>query len=174
MCMQIFMKDLGEGINCYKSLPKHKTIIKDLDNIIQDFKTARLGVLQNRYTALTSMRAQRRSWFISAAEARSVTEIPIHCSCSALSVCFPFAWWKIYLRIRITNGHCLQNNINLSMKINCCKRRFLTLLFARAPPPWPVIKSIKYINTTNGRISLLKQIQVWTTDLFHSEINIYI
>ena len=44
MCMEIFMYALGEGINCYKSLPKHKTIIKDLDNIIQDFKTVRLGL----------------------------------------------------------------------------------------------------------------------------------
>ena len=34
---------LREGINCYKSLPKHKTIIEDLDNIIQDFKTVRLA-----------------------------------------------------------------------------------------------------------------------------------
>ena len=74
--MQIFMLALGEGINCYKSPSKHKTIVKDLDNIIQDFKTVRLGLEQNRYTALTSMNAQRRSWFISAAEA-SVTEIPI-------------------------------------------------------------------------------------------------
>ena len=32
-----------EGINCYKSLPKHKTIMEDPDNIIQDFKTVRLG-----------------------------------------------------------------------------------------------------------------------------------
>ena len=30
--------NLCEGINCYKSLPKHKTIIEDPDNIIQDFK----------------------------------------------------------------------------------------------------------------------------------------
>ena len=42
MYMQIFMLGLREGINCYKSLPKHKTIIEDLDNII-DFKTVRLG-----------------------------------------------------------------------------------------------------------------------------------
>ena len=34
---------LREGINCYKSLPKHITIIEDLDNIIQDFKTVRLA-----------------------------------------------------------------------------------------------------------------------------------
>ena len=26
-------------MNCYKSLPKHNTIIEDPDNIIQDFKT---------------------------------------------------------------------------------------------------------------------------------------
>ena len=31
--------NLREGINCKKSLPKHKTIIEDLDNIKQDFKT---------------------------------------------------------------------------------------------------------------------------------------
>ena len=31
--------NLCEGINCYKSLPKQKTIIEDPDNIIQDFKT---------------------------------------------------------------------------------------------------------------------------------------
>ena len=39
------------------------------------------------------------------------------------------------------------------------ERRFLALLFARAPHPWSVIKSIKYINTTNGRFFLVKQIQ---------------
>ena len=32
---------LREGTYCYKSLPKHKTVIEDLDNIIQDFKTVR-------------------------------------------------------------------------------------------------------------------------------------
>ena len=31
--------NLREGIDWYKSLPKHKTIIKDLDKIIQGFKT---------------------------------------------------------------------------------------------------------------------------------------
>ena len=36
--------NLREGTNCYKSLPKHKTIIEDLDIIIQDFKTVRLGL----------------------------------------------------------------------------------------------------------------------------------
>ena len=44
MCMQIIMYALGEGINCYKSLPKQNAIIKDLDNVIQDFKTVRLGL----------------------------------------------------------------------------------------------------------------------------------
>ena len=40
------------------------------------------------------------------------------------------------------------------------ERRFLALLFARAPHPWSVIKSIKYMNTTNGRFFfLVKQIQ---------------
>ena len=64
--------NLCEEINCYKSLPKHKTVIEDPDNIIQDFKTMRLGftVEQNRYTALTSINAQTRSWF-------SFGEIPI-------------------------------------------------------------------------------------------------
>ena len=63
--------NLREGINCYKSLPKHKTITEDLDNIIQDFKTVRLGLKQNRYTALTSINAPTSSWFISAAAVRS-------------------------------------------------------------------------------------------------------
>ena len=35
---------LREGINCYKSLPKHKTIIEDLDNIIQVFEIVRLAL----------------------------------------------------------------------------------------------------------------------------------
>ena len=35
--------NLCEGINYYKSLPKHETIIEKPDNIIQDFKTVRLG-----------------------------------------------------------------------------------------------------------------------------------
>ena len=36
--------NLCDGINCYKSLPKHETIIElDSDNIIQEFKTVRLG-----------------------------------------------------------------------------------------------------------------------------------
>ena len=52
-----------------KSQPKHKTIIEDLDIIIQDFKTVRLGLQQNRYTALTSKNVQTRLWFISAAVA---------------------------------------------------------------------------------------------------------
>ena len=30
--------NLREGINYYKSLPNHKTIIEELDNIIQDFR----------------------------------------------------------------------------------------------------------------------------------------
>ena len=33
-----FYVNLREGINCYKSLPKYKTIIEDLGNIIQDFE----------------------------------------------------------------------------------------------------------------------------------------
>ena len=32
------------NIICYKSLPKHKTVIEDLDNIIQDFKTVTLAL----------------------------------------------------------------------------------------------------------------------------------
>ena len=76
---------LCEGINCYNSLPKHKTIIEDPDNIIQDFKTVRLGftLQQNRYTALTSMTAQTRSWFILLFISAAV--------CSALWVCFLLA-----------------------------------------------------------------------------------
>ena len=36
--------NLCDGKNCYKSLPKHETIIElDSDNIIQEFKTVRLG-----------------------------------------------------------------------------------------------------------------------------------
>ena len=36
--------NLRQGINCYKSLPKYKIIIEDLDSIIQDFKTMRSGL----------------------------------------------------------------------------------------------------------------------------------
>ena len=63
------------------------------------------------------MNAQTRSWFISAAVAS--VKLPLCCtmSCSALSACLTLAWWKIYLRISIKNRHCLQNNINSSMKI---------------------------------------------------------
>ena len=77
--------NLREGINCYKSLPKHKTITEDPDNIIQDFKTVSLGftLQQNRYTALTSITAKTRSWFISLFISAAV--------CSALSVCLPLA-----------------------------------------------------------------------------------
>ena len=63
-----------------KSLPKHKTIIEDLDNIIKDFKIVRLGLKQNRYTALTSVNVQTRPWFISAAVAS--VKFPLCCSCS--------------------------------------------------------------------------------------------
>ena len=42
MCKQNLYVNLCEGINFYKSLPQHKTIIEDRD-IIQDFKTVRLG-----------------------------------------------------------------------------------------------------------------------------------
>ena len=42
--LHLFHVNLRQGINGYKSLPKHKTIIDDLDNIIQDFKTVRLGL----------------------------------------------------------------------------------------------------------------------------------
>ena len=64
-----------------KSQPKHKTVIEDLDKIMQDFKTVRLG--QNRYTALTSLNVdvQTRLWFISAAVA-SVKFQTLCCSCS--------------------------------------------------------------------------------------------
>ena len=84
-----------------------------MDNIIQDFKTVSLGLEQNRYTALTSMNVQTRSWFISAAVASE--KFPLCRSCSALSVSVSLA--RIYLRISITNRYCLQNNIRLSMKI---------------------------------------------------------
>ena len=40
----LYVNLIRERINCYKSLPKHKTIIEDLDNIIQDCKTVRLGL----------------------------------------------------------------------------------------------------------------------------------
>ena len=62
-----------------KSQTKHKTIIEDLDDIIQDFKTVRLG--QNRYTALTSLNVQTRLWFISAA-VTSMKFQALCCSCS--------------------------------------------------------------------------------------------
>ena len=38
----ILYVNLREGMNCYKSLPIHKTTFEDPDNIIQDFKTVRL------------------------------------------------------------------------------------------------------------------------------------
>ena len=44
MYANFYINLIREGINCYKSLPKHKIIIEDLDNIIQDFKTVRLGL----------------------------------------------------------------------------------------------------------------------------------
>ena len=43
-CYANLYVNLREGINYYKSPPKHKTIIEELDNIIQDFKTVRLGL----------------------------------------------------------------------------------------------------------------------------------
>ena len=39
--------NLREGINCYQSLPKHKTIIDDLDNTIQDFKNCEVRFIAN-------------------------------------------------------------------------------------------------------------------------------
>ena len=37
-CVCNLYVNLREGINCYKSLPKQKTIIEDLDNIMQILK----------------------------------------------------------------------------------------------------------------------------------------
>ena len=47
-----------------------------------------------------------------------------------------------------------------------------TLLFVHAPSPCPVYKVSKSPSkiTINGRIFLLKQIEIWTTYHFHSEI----
>ena len=48
--------DLREGINCYKSLPKQKSIIEDPDNIIQDFKTeVRFYFINNKIDILRSL-----------------------------------------------------------------------------------------------------------------------
>ena len=114
-----------EYIICYKSLPKHETVIEDLDN-------------QNRYTALPSMNAQSRSWFISARVA--LVKFPLCCSCLALLVCFTFAQQNIYLRIRNKNRYCLQNKIYLSMKIkllhmrvDICKICYLALCLRSVP-----------------------------------------
>ena len=52
--------------------------------------------------------------------------------------------------------------------------RFFTLLFLRAPLPYPVNKVSQKL-LLNEQIFLIKQIQVWAKDLFHScEIEIYI
>ena len=63
--------------------------MKDLDNIIQDFKTVRLGLEQNRYTALTSMNVHTRLWFISAGLAS--LKFLLCCSClgATFSLFFP-------------------------------------------------------------------------------------
>ena len=37
-CVCNLYVNLREGINCYKSLPKQKNIIEDLDNIMQILK----------------------------------------------------------------------------------------------------------------------------------------
>ena len=78
----------------------------------------RLGLEQNRYTALTSMNAQRKSWFISAAVV-SVSHGKTHCAASVrfFGLFSPCLIEDLFAHKRITNGHCLQNNINLSMKI---------------------------------------------------------
>ena len=120
-----------------KSLPKHKTIVEDLDNITQDFKTVTLGLLQNRHTALTSVNVQTRLWFLSAAVAS--VKFPLCCSfsCATFGLFFP-CLTQIYLLIRITNSHCLQDNIKLSMKIKLlCKISHLALC-SRSPslPGW--------------------------------------
>ena len=64
--------------------------MKDLDNIIQDFKTLRLGLEQNRYTELTSMKVQTRLWFISAGLA--LVKFLLCCSClgATFGLFFPF------------------------------------------------------------------------------------
>ena len=48
--------------------------------------------------------------------------------------------------------------------------RFLTLLFVRAPQPGNNVHQTLLID----EFFSFKQIPVWTTDLFHSEIKIYI
>ena len=52
--------NLCERINCYKSLPKQKTIIEDPDNIIQDFKTeVRFYFINNKIDILRSLQGTR-------------------------------------------------------------------------------------------------------------------
>ena len=55
VCVNLYV-NLCEGINCYKSLPKQKTIIEDPDNIIQDFKTeVRFYFINNKIDILRSL-----------------------------------------------------------------------------------------------------------------------
>ena len=68
----------------------------------------RLGLQQNRYTALTSMNVQTRLWFSSAAVAS--VKFLLCCSCSGATIEDLFAY-KDY------KHHCLENYIKLSMKI---------------------------------------------------------
>ena len=79
-CVLCVCKSSGKLTRRIKSLPKHKTIIKDLDNFIQDFQTVGLGLKQNGYTALTLMNVKARLLFISAAVAS--VKFPLCCSCS--------------------------------------------------------------------------------------------
>ena len=54
--------NLCEGINCYKSLPKQKTIIEDPVKIIQDFKTEiRFYFINNKIDILRLLQFNERT-----------------------------------------------------------------------------------------------------------------
>ena len=105
----------------------------------------RLGLQQNRYTALTSMNVQTRLWFSSAAVA-SVKFLSC-CSCSGATIEDLFAY-KDYKQSLFGKLHKIVDENKIVMRDDA---RFLTLLFVRAPPPCPVNK-VHQMLLSNGRI----------------------
>ena len=82
---------LCEGINCYKYLPKHKTIIEDLDNIIQVFLNGEVSfITKSIHCAHFNERAEK---IVVSFYDCSFGEIPImlYLFGSSCSVCFPLA-----------------------------------------------------------------------------------
>ena len=110
---QIFYRkqSLGAPVNLREEINLNQNI-KPLSKI----QTTSYRILKQRYTALTSMNVQTRLCFISAAV--DSVKFLFCCSCSGATFGLFFSrLQKIYLLIRIKNSHCLQNNMNLSMKI---------------------------------------------------------